>query len=61
MMNELQNKESLQRILEDIRHEKYSDIPAELVAKIVEIQSQDADNHPRTNKAIKEEILKYIQ
>ena len=60
-MNELQNKESLQRILEDIRREKYPDIPAELVEKIVEIQSQDADNQPRTNKAIKEEILKYIQ
>lgn len=60
-MNELQNKESLQRILEDIRQEKYSDIPAELVAKIVEIQSQGADNQPRTNKAIKEEILKHIQ
>ncbi len=60
MMNELQNKESLQRILEDLRSAKYSDIPADLVSKIVEIQSADRENLPKTVKAIREEILKYI-
>ncbi len=59
-MNELQNKESLQRILEDLRSAKYSDIPADLVSKIVEIQSADRENLPKTVKAIREEILKYI-
>ena len=60
MMNELQNKESLQKILEDLRSAKYSDIPADLVSKIVEIQSADRENLPKTVKAIREEILKYI-
>lgn len=60
MMNELQNKESLQMILEDLRSAKYSDIPADLVSKIVEIQSADRENLPKTVKAIREEILKYI-
>lgn len=60
MMNELQNKESLQKILEDLRIAKYSDIPADLVSKIIEIQSADRENLPKTVKAIREEILKYI-
>lgn len=60
MMNELQNKESLQKILDDLRSAKYSDIPADLVSKIVEIQSADRENLPKTVKAIREEILKYI-
>lgn len=60
MMNELQNKESLQKILEDLRSAKYSDVPADLVSKIVEIQSADRENLPKTVKAIREEILKYI-
>ena len=60
MMNELQNKESLQKILEDLRSAKYSDIPADLVSKIVEIQSADRENLPKTVKAIREEILKYV-
>ena len=60
MMNELHNKESLQKILEDLRSAKYSDIPADLVSKIVEIQSADRENLPKTVKAIREEILKYI-
>ena len=60
MMNELQNKESLQKILEDLRSAKYSDIPADLVSKIVEIQSADRENLPKTVKAIREQILKYI-
>lgn len=59
-MNELQNKESLKQILEDIRSGKYPDIPAELVSKIVEIQSADRENLPKTLRAIRDEILSYI-
>ena len=60
MMNEIQNKESLQKILEEIRSANYSDIPAELVIKIIELQSDDRENLPKTLKAIREEILRYI-
>lgn len=60
MMNEIQNKESLQKILEEIRSANYSDIPAELVTKIIELQSDDRENLPKTLKAIREEILRYI-
>lgn len=60
MMNEIQNKESLQKILEEIRSANYSDIPAELVTKIIELQSDDRENLLKTLKAIREEILRYI-
>lgn len=59
-MNEIKNKESLLQVLEDIRSGNYPDIPADLVSKIVEIQSADRENLPKTVKAIKNEILTYI-
>ncbi len=60
-MNELQNIESLKKILEDIRSEKYPDIPADLVSKIVDLQSMDRENISKTSKAIKEAILEYLK
>lgn len=59
-MNELKNKEALKETLEKVRAEKYSELPSEVVAQIVEIQSQDRENTTKTAKAIRDVILNYL-
>lgn len=59
-MNEIQNKETLKATLEAIRSAKYPDIPADLVSRLVDIQSQDHLNISKAYKLIKEEIISYL-
>lgn len=59
-MNELQNKESLKKTLEEIRQEKYPDLPADLVSKILDIQSQDRENTSKTHKQIRDLIIEHL-
>lgn len=59
-MNEIQNKETLKATLEAIRAENYPDIPADLVSRLVDIQSQDHLNTSKAYKSIREEIISYL-
>lgn len=60
MNNEQKNKEKLKEVLETLRAEKYPQLPAELVAAVIDIQSLDGKNTHSTYKKIEGELLKYV-
>lgn len=57
-MNEQLNKQHLLDALEKIRVEKYPDIPASFVPKIIEIQSSNISS--QAVKKIKEFIVEHL-
>lgn len=57
-MNEQLNKQHLLDVLEKIRSEKYPDIPAGFLPKIIEIQSSESPT--QAVKKIKELIVEHI-
>lgn len=58
-MNETENRDFLKTAIEKIRSEKYPDLPAELVSKIIDIQSSDRKNTGKTQKKIEEAIIEF--